>query len=116
MKTWAPVELESSIFVEFRLIMGSRDGDEIPIFRAKMPAVPLVGQTINLDGDPFVVADVGWAAGPVGGDEEHLHAYVRVSPYSLSSAEELARRLAKERDIGPLSKAEKQRRKDEGLE
>jgi hypothetical protein len=61
------------IHVTFRLICtSSKDGDRL-LGVYFLPVVPAPGESINLDGHPYVVHERGWAYG-----DGVLHCYVRL--------------------------------------
>ncbi len=55
------------VHCEFRRCLGSSPDSEVPIARYYVPVVPTVGECINIDGNPYIVVERGWA---VGGDGE----------------------------------------------
>ncbi len=76
---------------EFRLVCGgSRDADRF-LAQFSAPAVPSVGEGINIDGEPYVVHERGWATTtPVSRDEAAvMYCYLRVC--RLQSAPHAAR-------------------------
>lgn len=54
----------------------NRDSDRT-IYRGEWPQVPLIGESINLSGDPYIIHERGWATD----DEDQLYSYLRVSTY-----------------------------------
>ena len=71
------------INVEFRLTMShNRDSDKM-IYKDKWPTAPIVGELVNLNGDPYIITERGWAASnDLGVDQiDNLYCYFRVSPY-----------------------------------
>jgi hypothetical protein len=64
--------------VEFRLICGSdRDTDQC-LGHTQMSTVPVPGEVVNIDGEPYVVFERSWA---VRLEETKSYVYLRVCPF-----------------------------------
>lgn len=77
-----------TIHCEFRLICSSNKDADRYLARIPMPAVPDKGETININGNPFIVYERGWAVGSRAKDtiENGLFCYIRVTktfPYNI---------------------------------
>ena len=67
-------------------VLADRDQDRTGFLRLELPDgahVPIPGETINIDGDPFIVLDRGWAVGRL---QQDLYCYVRLWRATNSAA------------------------------
>jgi hypothetical protein len=63
--------------VEVRLITGASHDDYRYLARFDMVAVPAAGELFNIDGEPYIVRERGWAAST---DGDMLCCYLDVCP------------------------------------
>ena len=77
------------IYVTVNLICGHSKDSDRTIFSQAWPQVPDVGELININGNPYIVYDRGWAASEdsIG---ERLYAFLRVSPFQQDQKSPLA--------------------------
>ena len=66
------------IITEFRLVqkLSTTDADRF-IARIDLPETPGVGEVVNIDGDPYIVYEKGWAVGA--GKDRAVYCYIRVT-------------------------------------
>lgn len=70
------------IICEFRRICGSSKDSDRLLDRYHLPQVPDRGELINIAGEPYLIADRGWAI-----DDAipcKLYCYLRLSPFQGS--------------------------------
>ncbi len=61
----------------FRIIKkGSTSDADVFLMRCDIPAAPTSGETININGNPYLVKDRSWAVD----DEFKLFCYIRLLP------------------------------------
>lgn len=64
------------VIVDFRVICGSSRDYDRAIWHGELSAIPNRGDVISIDGSPFVVVEIGWAASS---SDNNTFCYIRVS-------------------------------------
>lgn len=60
--------------------LSSREADTSGFAIRWLPAVPAVGEIVNIDGNPYLVHERGWAVGEMDDEQRSLYAYLRMLP------------------------------------
>ncbi len=79
------------IKVRVDLVYGHSKDSDRTIYRGEWPQIPLTGELINLDGNPYIIHNRGWAVG----EANQLYSYLRVSPYQCGQRDILKDEIGK---------------------
>lgn len=87
----------SDVTCEFRLICGAHSDSDRFLVRAALPAVPAVGEVVNINGAPCVVHERGWSFAAdttftPDGAPAKLHCFVRVCSLQTAPHKSMAPR------------------------